>query len=177
MPIRDDLKQFYPDNWDDIRSLVLSRSRLRRFSALQCPDPHKGENRATSTAFVLGCVQCEWCGAHDAVYRYQDLWTPEEIAESRTEIGQTLFFDEKGNGTEVPFGPVDDEHRTEIVLTIAHLNHDPRDNSADNLAALCQRCHLGYDNSPEESARRRKVYSELLGQESIDGLSSLEVDE
>lgn len=32
-----------------------------------------------------------------------------------------------------------------IVLTTAHLNHDPRDNRDENLAALCQRCHLVYD--------------------------------
>lgn len=32
-----------------------------------------------------------------------------------------------------------------IVLTIAHLNHDTKDNREENLAALCQRCHLNYD--------------------------------
>lgn len=32
-----------------------------------------------------------------------------------------------------------------IVLTIAHLNHDTTDNRDENLAALCQRCHLNYD--------------------------------
>lgn len=32
-----------------------------------------------------------------------------------------------------------------VVLTIAHLNHDTTDNRDENLAALCQRCHLTYD--------------------------------
>lgn len=32
-----------------------------------------------------------------------------------------------------------------VVLTIAHLNHDTTDNRDENLAALCQRCHLSYD--------------------------------
>jgi hypothetical protein len=32
-----------------------------------------------------------------------------------------------------------------VVLTIAHLNHDPTDNAAANLRAWCQKCHLGYD--------------------------------
>lgn len=32
-----------------------------------------------------------------------------------------------------------------IVLTVAHLNHDPADNRDENLAALCQPCHLRYD--------------------------------
>ena len=32
-----------------------------------------------------------------------------------------------------------------IVLTVAHLDHDPQNNTDANLAALCQRCHLGHD--------------------------------
>lgn len=32
-----------------------------------------------------------------------------------------------------------------VVLTIAHLNHDTTDSHPDNLKALCQRCHLRYD--------------------------------
>mgnify|MGYP001397670851 CR=1 FL=1 len=29
-----------------------------------------------------------------------------------------------------------------VVLTVAHLDHDTRNNADDNLRALCQRCHL-----------------------------------
>jgi len=32
-----------------------------------------------------------------------------------------------------------------IVLTTAHLDHDTTNNNENNLAALCQRCHLAYD--------------------------------
>jgi 5-methylcytosine-specific restriction endonuclease McrA len=32
-----------------------------------------------------------------------------------------------------------------IVLTVAHLDHKLEDHSLENLAALCQRCHLIYD--------------------------------
>lgn len=32
-----------------------------------------------------------------------------------------------------------------VVLTTAHLNHRPEDCDDDNLAAMCQRCHLHYD--------------------------------
>ena len=34
---------------------------------------------------------------------------------------------------------------TQIVLTVAHLDQDIRNNDPDNLAALCQRCHLQWD--------------------------------
>ena len=33
-----------------------------------------------------------------------------------------------------------------IVLTVAHLNHQPEDCRPDNLKAMCQRCHLRYDH-------------------------------
>ena len=32
-----------------------------------------------------------------------------------------------------------------VVLTIAHLDHNPRNSRRDNLRAMCQRCHLTYD--------------------------------
>jgi hypothetical protein len=34
-----------------------------------------------------------------------------------------------------------------IVLTIAHLNHNPRDSRRRNLKAFCQRCHNRYDST------------------------------
>lgn len=34
---------------------------------------------------------------------------------------------------------------SKVVLTIAHLDHNPRNNHPDNLRAWCQRCHLTYD--------------------------------
>ncbi|MCD0160312.1 hypothetical protein IHN63_03225 [Deinococcus sp. 6YEL10] len=38
--------------------------------------------------------------------------------------------------------PVTGSH---VVLTTAHLDHDPRNNEPANLKALCQRCHNTYD--------------------------------
>ena len=32
-----------------------------------------------------------------------------------------------------------------VVLTVAHLDHDPGNVDDDNLRAWCQRCHLAYD--------------------------------
>lgn len=34
---------------------------------------------------------------------------------------------------------------TKIVLTVAHLDHDKTNNQFNNLAALCQKCHLTHD--------------------------------
>ncbi|HXJ71709.1 MAG TPA: hypothetical protein VNM37_02610 [Candidatus Dormibacteraeota bacterium] len=32
-----------------------------------------------------------------------------------------------------------------VMLTVAHLNHQPADCRDENLKAMCQRCHLRYD--------------------------------
>jgi len=34
---------------------------------------------------------------------------------------------------------------SKVVLTVAHIDHDKTNNRFNNLAALCQRCHLGHD--------------------------------
>lgn len=34
---------------------------------------------------------------------------------------------------------------SKVVLTVAHLDHTPENCDPENLAALCQRCHLAYD--------------------------------
>lgn len=50
----------------------------------------------------------------------------------------------------------------EIVLTVAHLNHDITDNRDENLAAWCQQCHLRYDaqhhaKNAAETRRKKKL--------------------
>lgn len=34
---------------------------------------------------------------------------------------------------------------TYVNLSVAHLNHDEKDNRDENLLCMCQRCHLMYD--------------------------------
>lgn len=49
--------------------------------------------------------------------------------------------------------------RSKVVLTVAHLNHDPTDRNEDDMAAMCQRCHLTYDAPLHRSnaARTRRA--------------------
>lgn len=46
-----------------------------------------------------------------------------------------------------------------VVLTVAHLNHDPSDCRDENLKAMCQRCHLTYDadHHAKNAARTRRA--------------------
>jgi hypothetical protein len=48
---------------------------------------------------------------------------------------------------------------TFVVLATAHLDHDPGNNRARNLKALCQRCHMLHDR-PEHRRRRWRTMRE-----------------
>lgn len=44
-----------------------------------------------------------------------------------------------------------------IVLTVAHINHDPTDNCPENLKALCQRCHNRLDAQHRAAGRKARA--------------------
>lgn len=100
--------------------------------------------------------KCEWCFRpnRQVAYVMADGWiNPEE----------GLFFDWNGAAcryirmSEWPEGRL-----VETVLTIAHLDHNPANNSPENLRALCQRCHNNYD-VPHRKANARATRDHKLG--------------
>ncbi|MGQ0669242.1 MAG: hypothetical protein ACT4PO_06175 [Actinomycetota bacterium] len=56
--------------------------------------------------------------------------------------------------------------RGRVMLTVAHLNHTPSDCRAENLKAMCQRCHLRYDvdHHRETRSNRYRREKEAAGQ-------------
>ena len=79
--------------------------------------------------FVRAGGKCEQCGVkHGAI-----LWTDSQGV--RREVG----------GAEADALLLDGQRTARVVLTVAHLNHDPRDNREENLKALCQQCHNRLD--------------------------------
>lgn len=80
--------------------------------------------------------KCEQCGVPNYAWRvrYTGEWSMDEYAA----LDMAGYGDTDGNG-----------RITRIVLTIAHLNHDPSDcgepGNRPNLKALCQRDHLAWD--------------------------------
>lgn len=65
--------------------------------------------------------------------------------------------------------PIGRGRPVKIILTTAHLNHDPTDNREENLKALCQRCHLSWDkiHHIRQAAATRRARSgnlELFGE-------------
>lgn len=116
MPIKPENRARYPKNWKQIRAAILERAGNK----------------------------CERCGAPNG-----------EIIERGT--GPCILTYKLNNGK------VYDENTGEylglsrhseyyalkivkIVLTIAHLDHQPENNISSNLAAYCQKCHLRYDS-------------------------------
>lgn len=56
-----------------------------------------------------------------------------------------------------------------VVLTVAHLDHQPEHCDPSNLKAMCQRCHLAYDREhhAQTAARTRregKAAADLFGE-------------
>jgi len=53
-----------------------------------------------------------------------------------------------------------------VVLTVAHLDHNPQNCGLGNLVALCQRCHLWYDAAEhaKTAASRRRWRAMKAGQ-------------
>lgn len=50
----------------------------------------------------------------------------------------------------------DGKREIKVVLTVAHLDHDPANNDPENLKALCQRCHNGHDAAHRAESRKRR---------------------
>ncbi len=102
---------------------------IRPENKARYPDNWKEISRRTRFGRAQGT--CERCGvAHNAFgYRESDGTFVE------------LSLEELADGV----AEADGLKVITIVLTTAHLNHDPSDCRDENLAAWCQRCHLNYD--------------------------------
>lgn len=57
-----------------------------------------------------------------------------------------------------------------VVLTVAHLDHAPENCAPENLRAMCQRCHLGYDRHHHAVNLRR-----TMSRRRIDAARNLEL--
>ncbi len=73
------------------------------------------------------------------------------------EISRRIRFDRAGNRCEfckAENGKPNPETGSKVVLTVAHLNHIKADVRDENLAALCQKCHLDYDRDRHIANRK-----------------------
>lgn len=95
---------------------------------------------------------CKFCGVrnHSIIHRYGK------------GVNDWVYWAE---GMESEAWTLDGLKSTQIVLTIAHLDHNKKNNDYDNLAALCQKCHLGIDlkhhmaNARDSRIKKKKLQS------------------
>lgn len=107
--------------------------------------------------------KCEQCSAPngETVMRHKD-GSAYTLIDGQTFDAVTGEFLGYIRGSELPAG-----HFVKIVLTVAHLDHDPTNCADENLKAWCQKCHLSYDAeihkaNAAETRRSKKAVSDLF---------------
>lgn len=118
MPIREERKHLYPADWSEISARIRAREGNR----------------------------CKWCNVSNGALGGRDenghWYEAHPLGERMLSLewpkpGDYGWCSRNGHGRELRI--------VRIVLTVAHLDHDETNCADDNLAALCQRCHLTYD--------------------------------
>jgi hypothetical protein len=134
MPIKPENRALYPANWKtEIRPRILER-------AGNCCERCKVPNRARVFRFVED---------GEAFYQFPD--------DGRVFDAVSGAFVAWARVVDLPAG-----RYVDIVLTIAHLHdHNPANCTDENLAALCQKCHLDHDRPMHQknSAATRRAKS------------------
>jgi cytochrome c553 len=86
--------------------------------------------------------KCEFCGVANHLVGWRD--ERGRFVEAPGAMPGELAA-ERGDGTKM----------IRIVLTIAHLDHNPENSHPENLRALCQRCHNRQDQKHRAETRRQ----------------------
>lgn len=120
MPIKPENRSLYPPDWHLISAAAKSRANYR------CQHPGCSARQYAVGRWLTGAQQ--WLEMREPPESYGD------ARQRAAEISFSLNGDGPGEFKIIV-----------IVLTVAHLNHDPTDCRPENLAAMCQRHHLAYD--------------------------------
>lgn len=113
--------------------------------------------------------RCKWCGVENHALGGRDSMGRFHPAHAVEERLLRAVWPKEGEEwwCGVPGEPRRFLRIVRIVLTVAHLNHQPEDCADDNLVALCQRCHNVYDMPHRragifERAREGNVIKDLF---------------
>lgn len=121
--------------------------------------------------------RCERCQAPNRCWvlrgadgQIEHIWTRAEINRRAGEI----YVWNEGDEEDRTYSLTTERRPIRIVLTVAHLDHNPANNAEANLAALCQRCHLRHDrgqhaqNAARTRAGRRRAALVEAGQHELE---------
>lgn len=136
MPIKPENRALYPKDWPEISRQAKERA------GWKCQHP--------------GCLARQYSigiwWREDGVHRWAEQYPPEPTYSEARQVAAEAFWEVQHVGGEPCIV---------IVLTVAHLNHDPTDCRPENLAAMCQRHHLAYDHDHHranaQATRRAKA--------------------
>ena len=142
MPISKSNRALYPKGWPTVREAILKRAGHR------CEWDHCGA-RNYSVGWWVRTVAGDWCWA--PAWGQND--NPRTYTQARQRAAE-LYFERSEEGAK----PI------VIVLTIAHLDHDPTHGDPERLAAYCQRHHLAYDHEHHmaNAQRTRRAHTPEL---------------
>jgi hypothetical protein len=132
MPIRPEKRHLYPPpaEWAALRASILERATWCCECAGECGRAHAGG----------ACIVPNRLLVARYVRNERETWHEHEHSSNCL---AAPCADDEPPGSKV----------VRVVLTIAHLDHDPTNNAPANLRAFCQRCHLRHDAA--EHARTR----------------------
>lgn len=146
MPIKPENRALYPKDWPQISREAKERAGWR------CQHCGPDGKRCTAMQYAVGHWELRGQrGAAPGVWMWQPTCGngPHDAAGQGLEwpSGQRLTYSEARQfAADASWGCPDDPPQIVIVLTVAHLNHQPEDCRPENLAAMCQRHHLAYDH-------------------------------
>lgn len=107
----------------------------------------RGTGKDKGTFLYMGEQICvPWSMAHRTRFSYLDI--RDENNGAYLDEGMDGFFEHNGY--------------IKIVLTIAHLDHDPTNNDPSNMAALCQLHHNRHDAKHRAATRRMRMNGDLF---------------
>lgn len=127
MPIKPENRHRYPADWQVIRERILQRAGHR------CEHPGCAARNYSVGWWVL---ESEW--------RWHAAWGQNDNPRTYADARQVAAEIDHERSHEGPKPIV-------IVLTIAHLDHQPENCDEDNLRALCQRHHLAHDHAHHQA--------------------------
>lgn len=131
LPIRKELRHFYTGpHWKEVRARILQRANNQ---CEQCGKPNRRH---------------VWVGKTSGEPQF---WTLRKLSRHwiSCATAQPFFYPIRPSVLWRSLAP----RRIRVILTIAHLNHIPGDDRAENLKALCQWCHLNYDKFHHKESR------------------------
>ena len=157
MPIRPNQRGFYPIDWRELSRVI----RFERAGGCceRCGRPHGERVWHLGERVIAGRSGIWWDGAR---------WRDQKGRVVRLPPLHRVRAESLRQGRLWPQLPQDERIEaaaglrcSRVSLACCHLDHDPSNNSASNLAALCQRCHLKHDAVDNLARRHTNRWAQL----------------